>query len=186
MDKKLYLIAGANGSGKTTLAHELLLEEKDLVFLNADEVSAKIGDSIGISSGKIVLAEISRMLDSHKSFVLESTISGSHHLRVLKAAKERGYEVNLIYVFLDAPGLNIARVKYRVQIGGHNVPQADIIRRFHKSIKNFWITAELADVWKLYYNGGDDYEEIAAARGNNTTIFNNDIYKKFNEWIENV
>ena len=34
--KLLYIIAGANGSGKSTLA-EVLLKEKNLEFLNADE-----------------------------------------------------------------------------------------------------------------------------------------------------
>ena len=36
-NKVLYIIAGANGSGKSTLA-EVLLKEKNLVFLNADEI----------------------------------------------------------------------------------------------------------------------------------------------------
>ena len=35
--KVLYIIAGANGSGKSTLA-KVLLKEKQLEFLNADEI----------------------------------------------------------------------------------------------------------------------------------------------------
>ena len=38
--KILYIIAGANGSGKSTLA-EVLLREKELEFLNADEINSK-------------------------------------------------------------------------------------------------------------------------------------------------
>lgn len=37
-NKLLYIIAGANGSGKSTLA-EVLLKEKHLEFLNADEIA---------------------------------------------------------------------------------------------------------------------------------------------------
>jgi predicted ABC-type ATPase len=36
--KLLYIIAGANGSGKSTLAN-VLLKEKKLEFLNADEIA---------------------------------------------------------------------------------------------------------------------------------------------------
>ena len=38
MQKELYIIAGANGSGKSTLA-EIILKEKQLEFLNADEIA---------------------------------------------------------------------------------------------------------------------------------------------------
>jgi len=40
-EKFLYIIAGANGSGKSTLA-KVLLEEKSLEFLNADEIAKEI------------------------------------------------------------------------------------------------------------------------------------------------
>ena len=55
-NKLLYIIAGANGSGKSTLA-EVLLKEKKLEFLNADEIAKQIApdaiNSVPISAGKI-------------------------------------------------------------------------------------------------------------------------------------
>jgi len=39
-DKILYIIVGANRSGKSTLASELL-PNKDLEFLNADDIAKK-------------------------------------------------------------------------------------------------------------------------------------------------
>ena len=178
MKKKLYLIAGANGSGKTTLAHELLREEQGLVFLNADETAAKIGDSVGLAAGRIILTEINNMLTSGKSFVLESTISGNYHKRVLAEAKSSGYEVIMFYVFLNSVDLNIERIKNRVALGGHNVPDEDVIRRFDKSIKNFWDIAKIVDFWELYYNSGNDYELIAKGNSDNV-IHNNDLYNLF-------
>ena len=54
-NKVLYIIAGANGSGKSTLA-EVLLKEKNLAFLNADEIAKEIApneiNSVTISAGK--------------------------------------------------------------------------------------------------------------------------------------
>jgi len=172
------VITGANGSGKTTLAHELLREEQGLVFLNADETAAKIGDSVGLAAGRIILTEINNMLTSGKSFVLESTISGNYHKRVLAEAKSSGYEVIMFYVFLNSVDLNIERIKNRVALGGHNVPDEDVIRRFDKSIKNFWDIAKIVDFWELYYNSGNDYELIAKGNSDNV-IHNNDLYNLF-------
>lgn len=55
-EKFLYIISGANGSVKSTLA-EVLLKEKHLEFLNADEIAKEISpnaiDKVPISAGKI-------------------------------------------------------------------------------------------------------------------------------------
>jgi len=186
MKKKLYLIAGANGSGKTTLAHELLREETSLTFLNADETAAKIGDSAGISAGRTILTDTANMLADGNSFVMESTISGNYHLRVLDEAREKGYEIILIYVFLDAIELNLVRIKNRVRLGGHNVPEADVVRRFYRSVKNFGNVAKLADSWKLYYNGNNGYELIAIGCGDEIDVLNDDLYEQFKTGLKNV
>jgi len=185
MKKRMYLIAGANGSGKTTLAHELLREENGLTFLNADETAAKIGDNTGLSAGRIILTQTAKMLADEKSFVMESTISGSYHLRVLSEAREKGYEIILIYVFLDDLELNIERIKNRVRVGGHNVPTADVVRRFYRSVKNFKVTAKLTDSWKLYYNGNDGYEQIADGSGDYIDVLNDELYESFMKGLNN-
>jgi len=183
MKKRLYLIAGANGSGKTTVAHELLREEKGLVFLNADETAAKIGDRVGLASGKVILAEINRMLASGKSFILESTISGSYHLRVLREAKDRGYETVLFYVYLNSVALNLYRIKNRVLLGGHNVPDEDVVRRLGRSLRNFWDIIEIVDSWELYHNINNDFEQIAVGGGDKVYVFNDDQYKYFKKGL---
>jgi len=59
--KTLYIISGANGSGKSTLA-EILLKEKSLEFLNADEIAKEISpdaiNKVPISAGKIYFKQI--------------------------------------------------------------------------------------------------------------------------------
>jgi predicted ABC-type ATPase len=179
MNKKLYLIAGANGSGKTTLAYELLREEKDLTFLNADDIAAKTGDKTGISAGRTLLTEAKRLLADGKPFVMESTVSGNYHLRILKEAREKGYEINLIYVFLNTIELNIARIKNRVLLGGHDVPTEDVVRRYHKSIKNFWAIAAIVDFWKLYHNGNNGCVETANGSGELVEVLDEYMYNRF-------
>lgn len=184
MNKTLYLIAGANGSGKTTLAHELLRDEK-IEFLNTDEIAKKIKDNIGFATGRMAFVEMERLFTDKESFAVESTISGNYHLRILKRAIEEKYEVILIYVFIDLPEANIARIKKRVLMGGHDVPVEDVLRRFYKSVNNFWAAAELANRWKLYYNGDDNYELIAEGNTNSQVVLNEDFYKKFKKGLKN-
>lgn len=89
-DKILYIIAGANGSGKNTLASELLPSES-LKFLNADEVAKEICpeniESVKIKAGKIVLKRLEDLLNSGKSFAIETTLSGKNHIKTIQKAK---------------------------------------------------------------------------------------------------
>jgi predicted ABC-type ATPase len=183
MKPVFYLIAGANGSGKTTLAHELLHEEK-LVFLNADEIAARIQDDVGLAAGKILLKELDDVLAAKKSFAIESTISGSHHLRVLEKTKNAGYETVFVYVFLDNVELNVTRIRKRVLLGGHNVPEADVRRRYERSMTNFRNVKKLINRWELYYNGGMSYNLVARGNGGEE-VLDSQLYEKFKR-MQNV
>ena len=186
MNKKLYLIAGANGSGKTTLAHELLREEPGLIFINADEIAAQIGDNAGIAAGRVLLDQANTLLADGKSFAMESTISGSYHLRILRKAREKGYEINMIYVFLDTIGLNIARIKNRVLLGGHNVPDEDVVRRYRRSMKNFEAAVANSDAWKLYYNSDNGHILVATGCSDDIDISDDGLYEMFKTELKNA
>jgi len=176
---------GPNGSGKTALGHELLRETKGVSWLNADEVAKKIGDEVGLASGRIIHENIDKDIAAKKSFIWESVISSDHYMRVFEQARRAGYEIVLLYVFLDFPEANIARIRKRVALGGHHIPDETVRRRFYKSIKNFWSAAAFADRWKLYYNGDDNYELIAEGNKNVEQILNEDLYKKFKKGLKN-
>ena len=50
--------------------------------------------------------------------------------------QELGYWVQLIFLRLPSPEAAIARVKQRVEMGGHNIPVEDIRRRFYAGWRN--------------------------------------------------
>ena len=182
-DKILYIIAGANGSGKSTLASELLPSE-NLDFLNADEVAKEICpkniESVKIRAGKIVLMRLEDLLNSGKSFAIETTLSGKNHIKTIQKAKELNYQVILIYSYLDNPVLCENRIKIRVLNGGHNIPKEDIIRRFYRSKENFWsIYKDLVDEWNLFYNGTSEYILVAQYANNEIEIFSENLYNEF-------
>lgn len=189
----LYIIAGANGSGKSTLA-EILLQEKNLEFLNADEIAKEISpntiDSVPISAGKMYFQRLNEYLQNNKFFAVESTLSGNNITKIIEKARQRNYKIILVYSFLQNCTTCIERVKKRVKNGGHNVPEEDIIRRYYKSIIKFWDKYRfMVDEWTMFYNGYE-YAPVIVSFGtkNDYSIINkqmqnvfNDIYKSAKE-----
>ncbi len=188
-DKILYIIAGANGSGKSTLA-KVLLKEKNLEFLNADEIAKEICpnaiNSVPVSAGKEYFKRLNLFLKLNKSFAVESTLSGNNIARIIEKARKQDYKIILLYSFLQNSTACIERVEKRVRNGGHNVPREDIVRRYYKSIIKFWDKYRyLVDEWNLFYNGYD-YAPIIVSFGSFDKInaINLEMQNKFNTIYE--
>jgi len=170
--KIFYIVAGANGSGKTTFAKEFT-KESNLYFLNADELAKSYNSQI--KAGKILFEKLENLIKQDKSFVIETTLSGKYLTKYIKTAKQNGFVVKLIYLFLETPEVNILRVKQRVLRGGHNVDKKDIIRRFYRSKEMFCkVYKNLVDEWAIYYNSDEYFEKIA----DNNIVYDED---KMNE-----
>jgi len=164
--KQAYIIAGPNGSGKTVLAKELI-EELKLPFINADEIALTLAPAediarVRVKAGKLFLRKLTEHIRKGRSFIVETTLAGRNFAEIIRKMKRDGYEVILIYVFVENPQEAINRIKLRVAKGGHPVPDEDVIRRFSRSKKNFWdIYRKLADRWKMFLNSEDDFLLIA-------------------------
>jgi len=188
-DKKLFIIAGANGSGKTTLAKEVL-PEYNLEFINADEVARSINpddlQSVRVTAGKIVLKKLDDCLNKGISIAIESTLAGNFLLKHIKKAKDLGYQTAIIYVFLDNPQFNIERIRSRIRNGGHYIPDEDVIRRYHRSIFNFWNKyKDNVDTWEIYYNGISYFQLVMESESKEIEIVNEKLYNLFMEILKN-
>lgn len=178
MTKKLYIIAGPNGAGKTTLAKELVKEE-NVSFLNADEIAKKCKDATGIKAGRMLLDKLDGLFRAGQSTVWETTVSGNLHTRIIAQARKFKYEIVFVYIFLDSVEQNLARIKQRVALGGHDVPSADVQRRYIRSLANFKDITKQVSYWELYYNGGESFELIARGTGQTVDILNERGYDNF-------
>jgi predicted ABC-type ATPase len=184
--KYVYIVAGSNGSGKTTISKELLKEE-NLEFLNADEIAYKINptdiDKVKLLAGKIFFKKFEEYISKGKSFIIESTLSGQYLKKYISILKKNNYKITMIYIFLDNWNIANFRVKERVKIGGHFIPEQDIKRRFFRSQNNFWnIYRFLVDEWKLIYNG-DAFIDIAKGQKDNYVNLNEFKFKQFIEEV---
>ena len=150
------LIAGPNGAGKSTSAPWLLSDRDEaLEFVNADDIAKGLSafhpEKVAVAAGKILLRRFQELAGANDSFAIETTLSGRGYVRHIRELKQRGYRFELIYLWLSPPELAVARVAQRVVLGGHNIPEEVIRRRYHAGLKNFFeLYRPLADSWKFY------------------------------------
>jgi predicted ABC-type ATPase len=155
------IIAGPNGAGKTTFAREYLPTDAGVVhFVNADLLAAGLSplkpELAALKAGKLLLAELDRLAKSRQDFAFESTLSGLIYLSRIKLWKSAGYRIEIIFLRLASVQLALRRITARVKQGGHDIPRADVLRRFNRGWKNFEASYKpLADSWAVYDNSGD-------------------------------
>lgn len=67
--------------------------------------------------------------------------------------RKNGYVFYLVFLWLPTEDFAVARVAERVRMGGHNVPEETIRRRYHAGIRNFFrLYQPLIDKWRFYDN----------------------------------
>ena len=153
--KELIIVGGANGVGKTTFAVEYA-SRRNCLYLGADAIAAELAPNtpelVPVAAGQELMRRLSASLAGEDTVVLESTLAGRTLRHVVSNARDSGFTITIVYLFLDSPDTCAERVEERVQKGGHSVPEPDIRRRFLHSIHNFWrLYRPLADHRLLIY-----------------------------------
>ena len=192
MSKNVIIIAGPNGSGKTTFASEYLQYATVSEYISADAIAEKLVskpadlDKVKIQAGRLFFQEIHRLVETEKDFVVEVTLSGKGFERIISRLKRARYTVSIVFIFLKSAETCVARVRNRVQAGGHHVPTEDIVRRFYRSKYNFWYTyRNLVDRWYLFYNSADHPQEVASGEEDKVTVINEDFFELFMQGLSN-
>jgi predicted ABC-type ATPase len=159
-EKKIIIIAGPNGAGKTTFAKEFLPQEAAcFVFVNADLIAAGLSpfapEQASFRAGRLMLEEIDNHARRGVSFAFETTLSGRAYVGHISDWKVRGYIIKLFFIKLLSPELAIARVRRRVEQGGHGIAEMTIRRRFVSGWRNFDnLYKAVVHEWELYDNSG--------------------------------
>jgi predicted ABC-type ATPase len=154
----IIIIAGPNGAGKSTTAPALLQGTLGVTeFVNADVIAQGLSafnpERAAIHAGRIMLERLQQLAKERENFAFETTLASRTFAYWIKELKRTGYAFHLFCLWLPAPEFAIARVAERVKMGGHNVPEETIKRRYHAGLKNFFsLYAPLADSWCFYDN----------------------------------
>ncbi|WP_297976830.1 zeta toxin family protein [uncultured Capnocytophaga sp.] len=181
---KLYIIAGCNGAGKTTASFTILPEILGCKeFINADEIAKGLSpfqpESVAVQAGRIMLARMDELLQKGETFAFETTLATKSYKQKIEWAQANGYEVTLLFFWLDSPNIAKERVAQRVAEGGHSIPLETIERRYYNGIANlFTIYIDIVDICYIFDNSEGRKELIAQKeRHKDIVIYNND---KFN------
>ena len=156
----LHVVAGPNGCGKSTLTRTAWLSGLDII--DPDAIARRMSDSPGQAAREAVRRRRAA-LRADRTHLVETTLAGSGVLRHMEVARTASYRIELHYVSLESPDLALNRIRNRVALGGHDVPEQDARRRFARSQANLPTAIALADTARLYDNTDHDrpHREVA-------------------------
>jgi predicted ABC-type ATPase len=143
MPAQIRVLAGVNGAGKSSIVGATI-RDKGGEYYNPDEAAREImAANPGLGQTEANAAAwgqgrelLERAIDQRLDFTFETTFGGNTMPGLLAEAAKRGVEVRVIYVGLGSADAHIERVRQRVRAGGHDIPEADIRRRYRHSLIN--------------------------------------------------
>ena len=153
--KRYILIAGVNGAGKSTL-YQINDNLKNMPRINVDEIVKEFGDWKNtkdvFEAGKIAVEKIEKYFDEGTTFNQETTLCGKSVIKNIYKAKELGYFIELHYVGVENVEIAKDRVKYRVEQGGHGIPENNIEKRYKETFQQLNSILEECNLIAFYDN----------------------------------
>lgn len=182
---KLYIISGCNGSGKTTASYTLLPEMLECSqFVNSDEFAKGLSpfnpETASIQASRLMLLKIHYLFNRKLDFSIETTLATRTLKKMISIAQEGGYNVTVIYFWVESADLAVERVKARVAAGGHNIPEETIRRRYKIGVEYFFKEyMPLCDRWILADNSRVPFKVIAEGiKSEITNIRDKELYAR--------
>ena len=150
------VLAGPNGAGKSTLAPDLLQGALAVTeFVDADVIARGLSafdpTSAGIAAGRVMLKRLQELAHQRVSFAFETTLASRSFAPWLQRLTRVGYQFHLVFLWLPSADFAVARVADRVRLGGHDVPEETIRRRYAAGMRNFFgLYRPMATSWRVY------------------------------------
>lgn len=101
------------------------------------------------------VALLRRAIAERGNYALETTLGGETIVALLSEAADAGMAVSVWFVGLASVELHVARVRQRVARGGHDIPRADIERRFDRGRVNLIRLLPKLRQLRVYDNSAD-------------------------------
>jgi predicted ABC-type ATPase len=138
---QIRVLAGVNGAGKSSVVGATI-RDKGGEYYNPDEAAREImaaNPGLGQTAANAAAWEqgrklLERAIEQGLDFTFETTLGGNTVPGLLAEAAKGGVEVYVFYVGLGSADTQIERVRQRIRAGGHDIPEADIPRRYRHSL----------------------------------------------------
>ncbi len=100
-----------------------------------------------------------KLMERHLSFTLETVMSHPSKVDLLAQAQAAGYRTYLYFIATDDPAINVSRVRNRVKLGGHTVPEDRITERYHRSLDLLMDAIQHTNRAYVFDNSGDNQNQ---------------------------
>ena len=164
--RKAYLDALSSGNSVTEVIQDKIYE----IFPDGSKKYIKdIEPAIKIEK-KVFIIWIYKYQDCECSY---------DKIELLKLSKKLGYRNYLYYIATSDPIINISRVKNRVTLQGHNVPENKIISRYYRSLDYLKDAVKLSDRAYVFDNSSCEKTWICEITDGTTVDMKVDIAPKW-------
>jgi predicted ABC-type ATPase len=121
---------------------------------------------MAFEAGRMMLAHLKALAEQKATFAFETTLAARGLAPWLGQLRREGYNFQLFFLWLPFADMAVQRVRDRVKLGGHNIPEDTIRRRYLRGIANFFkLYRPIADVWRVYDNSQPSRPVIIAEGG---------------------
>lgn len=123
---RLWIVAGPNGCGKSTaFSHSDIAEFDGSVWIiNPDLLTKRLLEIERLDNQEANLAAVQRIetwlnvsLEVYQTIGVETVLSTAKYRKLVTRAKDRGFEIRLIYVYVDTLERQLDRIRLRVAKG---------------------------------------------------------------------
>ena len=131
--------------------------------IDPDAIARRMASATLVQAGREAVRRRRAALAARRTLLVEATLSSGGLLRLMEAVRTAGYRIELHYVCVNAPEQALDRIRNRVLLGGHDVPEHDVRRRYARSLARLPAAIERSDEARLYDNGDPDrpHREVA-------------------------
>lgn len=107
-----------------------------------------------------ILADAIRreLIHERRTFTFETVMSSPDKVDFMREARRLGYRVYLYFVATDDPEINLDRVRRRVMLGGHPVPEDKVRKRYRESIDLMTKACDVAHRAYIFDNSGSRHK----------------------------
>ncbi|HEV2748218.1 MAG TPA: AAA family ATPase [Allosphingosinicella sp.] len=189
---RLWIVAGPNGSGKSTSYGRSDVSEFDgsVWIINPDLLTRRLQSNEDMDAAAANLEAVKRIetwldasLDVHQTIGVETVLSTPKYRRLVRKAKERGFEIRFIYVYLDTVDRQLERIRLRVAKGGHDVPADKVAARRARSFNQFpWFFWRADQAW-VFDNSGAEPKLVAWRDGESRVFLSGALLSELSDAI---
>lgn len=160
---RLWIVAGPNGCGKSTIYARSDVAEFDgsVWIINPDLLTGRLRAEEGLDLAAANLAAVTRIeawleasIDVHQTIGVETVLSTPKYRNLVNKAKQRGFEIRFVYVYVSTLERQLERIRFRVAKGGHDVPADKVAARRGRSFRECpWFFWQAHQAW-IFDNSG--------------------------------